>query len=270
MSAPARGERKARTASVVRTEWLTPALVRVRFTGDDLRELPPLSFTDHYIKILFPPAGSTAAEALGADRRPVTRTYTIRSYDRETNELAIDFVVHGTEGLAGPWAATAQPGDTIAFMGPGGAYAPDPTADVHLFVGDESAVPAIAAALEALPAGASAEAFVEVAGPGYEPAMPSAPGISVHWVYRGEQPYGEPLARAVRAADYPQGAVSVFVHGNAGMIKDLRRYFFVEHGVARASASISGYWRTNYTEDRWQSTKREFVAEMEAEEAATV
>ena len=51
------------------------------------------------------------------------------------------------------------------LMGPSGAYTPDPAADWHLFAGDESALPAISVALEALPADAIGKAFIEVAGP---------------------------------------------------------------------------------------------------------
>jgi len=263
MAVSPRGERRTWHGVVARTQWLTPALVRVVLTGDELRELPALTFTDHYVKIHFGPP-------VEAGQRPVTRTYTIRWFDRETNELAIDFVVHGTQGLAGPWAAAARPGDSIAFNGPGGAWAPDLTADVHLLVGDESAVPAIAAALEALPSDATAEVFVEVAGPGFQPELQSAPGTVVNWVHRGREPYGEPLARAVRSAPLPAGKMAAFVHGNAGMVKDLRRFLFLERGVDRGAVSISGYWRTDYTEDRWQATKSEFVAAMEADEASSV
>ena len=46
---------------------------------------------------------------------PFTRTYTVRWVDPVAQELAIDFVIHGDEGLAGPWAASAQPGDTADF-----------------------------------------------------------------------------------------------------------------------------------------------------------
>ena len=267
MAGSPRGERRTWHGVVARTQWLTPALVRVVLTGDELRELPVLGYTDHYIKIHFP---APAGQSEGAGGRPVTRTYTIRWFDRETNELAIDFVVHGTEGLAGPWAAAARPGDLLAFNGPGGAWGPDPTADVHLLVGDESAVPAIAAALDALPSRATVEVFVEVEGPGFQPELRSAPGTVVHWVHRGHQPYGEPLARAVRSAPFPPGRVTAFVHGNAGMVRDLRRYLFLERALDRGDVSISGYWRTDYTEDRWQATKGEFVAAMEADEGASV
>ncbi len=250
-----RKPRTQRTAVVVRTEWLSPDLVRVVLTGNDLRALPELAFTDHYVKLSFP---------------PVTRTYTIRSFDRESNELAIDFVVHGDAGLAGPWAAAAKPGDTISFFGPGGAWAPDPEADVHLLAGDEAAFPAIAAALEVLPERAQAKVFVEVANSAAHLNVPGGENVDVTWVHRDDSnaSYGDALTEAVRAAGVPEGDLRVFVHGNAGMIKDLRRFFFVENSVPREHVSISGYWRTGQTEDLWQAGKRDFNAQMEAEESA--
>ena len=84
---------------------------------------------------------------------------------------------------------------------------------------------------------------------------------------RDGAPYGARLAEAVRAGGVPDGA-AWFVHGVAEMIKDLRRFLFVEHKVPRADASISGYWRTGMTEDGWQSSKHDFVAAMETEESA--
>ncbi|PRC59436.1 NADPH-dependent ferric siderophore reductase, partial [Mycobacterium sp. ITM-2017-0098] len=79
------------------------------------------------------------------------RTYTVRHADTQKREITVDFVVHGDHGVAGPWAASATPGQRLFVMGPSGAYAPHPDADWHLFAGDEAALPAISAALEALP-----------------------------------------------------------------------------------------------------------------------
>lgn len=267
-----------KTLSVIRTEQIARDLVRVFLGGPDLELLPDLTFTDHYIKLLFPPPGADYTwpfdpdeirETRPREAWPVTRTYTIRGLDRAAGELAVDFVVHGDEGLAGPWAAGAQPGDPITFMGPGGAYAPGAEADVHLLVGDEAAAPAIAAALEALPEGSRAEVFVETSDRESTVPLPEGASIRTHYVHRDQHggAYGLPLAQAVRAAEWPEGQVQAFVHGNAAMIKDLRRYLFVERELPRAQVSISGYWRSGHNEDAWQAGKREFVAQMEAEEA---
>jgi NADPH-dependent ferric siderophore reductase len=113
------------------------------------------------------------------------RTYTVRSVDTERRELVIDFVVHGDNGVAGPWASSATPGKPAYVMGPSGAYAPDMAADWHLLAGDEAALPAISAALEALPANAIGKVFVEIAGPDDEIPLSPPLGVDLTWVYRG-------------------------------------------------------------------------------------
>ncbi len=262
---------------MVRAEWLSPSMRRVFFTGPDLVCMAELPFTDHYVKILFPPAGADYAWPFDpddvkatqpAERWPVTRTYTVRSYDAESNEMAIDFVVHGDEGLAGPWAAAAEPGHTLGFFGPGGGYAPDSTADHHLLVGDEAALPAICASLDRLGPTARATVYVEIDDAAQQQEICSAPAVQVVWVPRAGRPYGDALAEAVRTAGLPSGDVQAFVHGNADMIRQLRRYLFVEQSFDRTRVSMSGYWRTGQTEDRWQATKREFNAELEAQDTA--
>ncbi|WP_062078480.1 siderophore-interacting protein [Demequina globuliformis] len=253
MTTPARPPRPVRTVSVVRTERLSPAMVRVVLGGDVLAELPDLTLTDHYVKLKF---------------GDVTRTYTVRWFDREAREIAIDFVIHGDEGLAGPWAAGAQPGDEISFVGPGGGWAPRADADIHLLVGDESALPAVAAALDALPVGARAEVFLEVGSAADQQHLRLTDATQVHWIRRDEHGmgYGEALTYAVQTATLPTGDIEAFVHGNADMIKPLRHHLFNEMGVPREHVSISGYWRTGLNEDGWQSSKHEFVAQMEAEQ----
>ena len=279
MSQPGQRKRIPRTAEVVRTSWLTPSMRRVVFTGPDLRCLQEMPCTDHYLKILFAPSGCDYRWPFDPDelkasepahRWPVTRTYTVRSYDAERNEMTIDFVVHGDEGLAGPWAAGAVPGDRIGFFGPGGGYAPDPAADAHLMVGDESAIPAIAAALDRLGDTARASVFLEVGGPEDELVLSASPDAHVTWVHRAGRPYGEALAETVREAGVPAGDVQAFVHGNAEMIRRLRRYLFSELDFNRQRVSMSGYWRSGQTEDGWQAGKREFNEQLEAEDRRVV
>ncbi len=253
MNTLSRPPRPVHTATVVRTEAIARDMVRVILTGEGLRALPHLPFTDRYVKLIF---------------GDVTRTYTVRWFDHEANELAIDFVIHGDEGLAGPWANRALPGDQISFVGPSGAWAPSADADAHLLVGDEAAIPAIGAALDALPAGARASVYLEVASADHHQPLRATSQTTVTWVHRDEHGlgYGEALTRAVIAAGVPDGVVEAFVHGNADMVKPLRRFLFFDAGLDRSRVSISGYWRTGLNEDGWQSSKHQFTAAMEAED----
>ncbi|MFF9810284.1 siderophore-interacting protein [Streptomyces coeruleorubidus] len=270
---PGRQPRKPHSAQVVRTERLTPHMQRVVLGGEGLAGFAADTCTDHYVKLLFAPEGETYPEPfdmqrirdeLPRDQWPVTRTYTVRHWDAEHRELTLDFVIHGDEGLAGPWAARVQPGETVRFMGPGGAYAPDPDADWHLLVGDESALPAIARSLEALPRGARAYAFLEVSGPEEEQKIDSE--VEVVWLHRGDRPLGEALVEAVRGLAFPEGRVHAFVHGEAHFVKELRKLLRVERSVPREDLSISGYWRRGHDEDGWQASKREWNARVEAEQ----
>ncbi|MEU1178432.1 siderophore-interacting protein [Streptomyces sp. NPDC005820] len=270
---PARKPRKPHSAQVVRTERLTPHMQRVVLGGESLAEFSAGTCTDHYVKLLFGPEGVTYPEPFDLERIraefpreqwPVTRTYTVRAWNPEHRELTLDFVIHGDEGLAGPWAARVQPGETVRFMGPGGAYAPDTAADWHLLAGDESALPAIAAALESLPSGAVAHAFIEVDGPEEEQKIDS--DVEVVWLHRDGRPVGERLVEAVNALEFPEGRVQAFVHGEAAAVKELRRLLRVDLAIPREDLSISGYWRLGHNEDGWQAAKREWNARVEAEQ----
>ncbi|WP_327291985.1 siderophore-interacting protein [Streptomyces sp. NBC_01198] len=274
---PARRTPTPRRATVVHTERLTPHMIRVvlRVDPDDRPDIG--AYTDHYVKLLFAPQGVVYPEPfdleavrsdLPREQWPRTRTYTVRAWDPAAGELTVDFVHHGDEGLAGPWAAAARPGDGIYFLGPGGGYAPDPAADWHLLAGDESALPAVAAAVEQLPPGAVARVLVEVADPADEQKLLVRGDVEVTWLHRGGRPVGEALVAAVTGLEFPPGDVQVFVHGEAGFVKELRRYVRVDRGVARERLSVSGYWRRGADEDGWQSSKREWNAQVEHEQEA--
>ncbi|WP_431773418.1 siderophore-interacting protein [Streptomyces cucumeris] len=281
---PARRSPRPHRAQVVRTDRLTPHMVRVVLGGDGLAGFEAGEWTDHYVKLLFPAPGVSYPEPFDIERIraefpraqwPVTRTYTVRAWDPAAHELTLDFVVHGDEGLAGPWAAGAEPGQEIHLLGPGGAYAPSADADWHLLVGDESALPAIATALERLAAApggsgsadrAPVRAFVEVAGPEEEHKLTVPEGAEITWLHRGAAPVGGALVDAVRSLEFPPGQVHAFVHGEAGFVKEIRRHLRLERQVPREWLSISGYWRRGHNEDGWQASKREWNEQVESEQ----
>uniref|UniRef100_A0A942YAQ4 Siderophore-interacting protein n=1 Tax=Neobacillus citreus TaxID=2833578 RepID=A0A942YAQ4_9BACI len=259
---------------VDRTERLSPHMVRVHLGGpafDDFVAAAPdrLGMTDKYVKLLLakpglglePPYDLEALRTeLPKQDRPARRTYTVRAVDHAAKTIAIDFVVHGDEGLAGPWAASAAPGDRIALNGPGGGYAPssDP-AVTHVLLADDSALPAVASALEAMDASATGVALVEVAGPADEQPIVHPSGVALRWLHRdaaGAQP-GTLLLDEARALPRASRPVQVFAHGERTAMKAIRRLLQDEWGLEKAEMSLSAYWALGRAEDRFQEEKRE-------------
>ncbi|MCX6471476.1 MAG: siderophore-interacting protein [Corynebacteriales bacterium] len=278
--------KRLNTMEVTGTEWITPHMMRVRLGGPGFSDFAASDDTDAYVKILFGAPGVTYPEPYDLERiraeytpeqQPVLRTYTVRSVDPERREIAVDVVVHGTEGIDGPWAASAQVGDVVRFLGPGSGYRPDDDAPWHLLASDEAGLPALAAALEALPPTATVQAFIEVAGPEDEITLAAPDGARITWVHRGagsdaagDDVAGDnaPLIGAVRDAPWLDGEPHVFIHGEAqAVMHNLRRYIRTERGVSARRASISGYWRRGRTEEGFRAWKAELRA---AEEGAAV
>src|SRR5215213_1406091 len=170
-----------RLLQVRRSARITPRMVRVTLTGDELAGFGGAG-PDRRIKMFFPapgqdrPAIPRAASGgpvwpAGAVR-PAIRTYTVRRFDPTAGELDVDFVLHDGHGPAAAWARDVRPGSWVGVSEPGGRYRPAPEADFHLVIGDESALPAVATVLAALPTGVPAVAYLEVADAAEEQELP--------------------------------------------------------------------------------------------------
>jgi NADPH-dependent ferric siderophore reductase len=252
---------------VVRTERLTPHMVRLVLGGEQFDLIEFKEDTDQYIKLLFadPALGlrrpydmETLREQLPAKQMPVRRTYTIRHIDWKNKHIWVDFVIHGDEGVAGPWAASAQPGDLISFFGPGSGYAPRPEADFHLIAGDEAALPAVAAALEGMDNNARGIAVLEVRDSSEQVPLNAPEGVDVQWLHRGGDftPETTRIAEHLQAVDIPDGDVQVFIHGEREQMKRIRKMLVKERGLERKGMSLSAYWAYGRVEDQFQAEKQ--------------
>lgn len=287
---PRRPRVPALRATVLEAAHLTPAMVRLRLGGPGLAGFVPSPHADSYVKLaLLPGLGRTASgadvlatwttpdglvdletarAALGPEHQPRMRTYTVRAYDDLDLTVTIDVVVHGATGIAGPWAAGAVPGDEVVIVGPGGGYSPDLSADHHLLVGDASALPAIAVALERLGDAASGTAIVEVFDRAEEVPLDVPDGMALRWVHSAGATPGTRLVEAVRALPPVERRVHAFVHGEAGAVRELRRFLRADRGVPRSDLSISGYWRLGADDEGWRAAKRDWLRGIEDAEAA--
>ncbi len=174
--------------------------------------------------------------------RMVFRRYTIRSFDRNAGFISLDFFRHGGEGPGIRWAENARRGDWVEAVGPRGKITLV-NAAWHVFAGDESFVPAAFAMLEALPAGALAWAFLEVAGPEEEQPFSVSANLRLTWVHRGEIPTGNPAAliAAIETAGLPTTSGHAYIGAELRVAGALRRAL-EGRGMESELISSKAYW----------------------------
>jgi NADPH-dependent ferric siderophore reductase len=169
------------------------------------------------------------------------RNYTVRRHRPEREELDVDVVLHDPPGPACEGAAAARVGDAVGFAGPRVDFRPREDAEWLLLVGDETALPAIAAILEA---DRRAHAVVELPDPSAATPLPPGAGDRVRWVSRDGAPAATTthLAEAVRALDLPPGPGQAWGAAESRIARGLREVLRDERGMPRSHATVKGYW----------------------------
>ena len=262
---------------VVRTRRLGPSLVRVSFTGEDLRHFLS-DGRDQSLSLFLPAEGRTepgvpvelgdgwwqAWRELPDDVRAVMRSYTLRSLRRNPDEIDIDFVLHEPAGPASRWAARACAGDKVQLLGPAVAdnrairFRPPQDTDLVLLWGDGTALPAVSAILEALPAGQRARVWLEVRDAGDIQDLTTEADAEITWLVAEETGARcSPMALgALREAQLPDAERPyVWIAGESGCVKELRRHFVRERGIDRRRVTFVGYWRQGMTEEQLRAAE---------------
>jgi NADPH-dependent ferric siderophore reductase len=215
---------------VVDSARLTPHVQRLRLTAPQLDGFGYLPGQDVMLLV--------AAEG----NRPVRRRYTIRQLDTAARLLTLDVVLHG-DGPGERWVRSAQSGDTIEGIGPRGKITISATADWHLFIGDESALPAAFAMTEALPPDRPATLVLEVPEESDEQDLAGQGPIRVSWLHRLGAPAGDPSALAAEAAEIelPPGRGHAYLFGEAAVVSRLREVL-AGRGLGQDQMSPKAYW----------------------------
>jgi NADPH-dependent ferric siderophore reductase len=229
---------------------LTPRMMRVTLRCDDFRGRWPIQQPGEIITLLFAAPGEPIVlPARGwtfpPDAAPQEwRNYTVRRHRPEHGAIDVDVVLHEPRGPACRWAAQAPLGADVGYAGPRVDYAPRDDVDWLLLCGDETALPAIAAILEAAPAARRVLALVEVADAREELAIDLPPGSRLQWVHRHGAPAATTshLADAVRALALPEGPGQAWGAAESRIARDLRSVLREDHGLPRTHAHAKGYW----------------------------
>ncbi|MEW2609057.1 siderophore-interacting protein [Streptomyces sp. NPDC047880] len=264
---------------VLRTRRLGPSLVRVTFGGPDLHAFHS-DGRDQSLSLFLPHPGQPEPvvplelgdgwwqgwRELPDDVRAVMRSYTLRGLRRDPDEIDIDFALHGIgpdasvqAGPASRWAARAAAGDRVLLLGPAIAdnrairFRPSEDTDLVVVWGDETAVPAASAIVESLPAGTRARVWLEVPHAGDIQDLVTEADAEITWLVKEEgSAEGSPMALgALRDAPLPPAERPyVWIAGESGCVKELRRHFVRELGIDRRRVTFVGYWRRGVSEEQ--------------------
>lgn len=245
-----RHELKFRIASVISNTRITPKMARIVLHSPGFEGFQSLAYDDH-VKLFFAPEngelvmpvpGPNGPELPEGVERPEGRDYTPRYFDAASNQLTVDFVIHG-DGIATRWAERASPGDKVGVGGPRGSFVVKGQADFYLLAGDDTALPAIGRRIEELPEGAKVLAFVEVDSDAERQKFQTASELDLTWITRDPSRPGSRLVEHVEAAALPEGNGYAFIAGESDMSKRLRTHLVEQCGFHPDHVKAAGYWR---------------------------
>lgn len=220
---------RTRRLKVARIEQVTPAMLRITLTGDDLADFESRGFDDH-VKLFLPFDGTIER-----------RDYTPRRFHRTARTLAIDFALHDA-GQAVAWARQARPRDPLDIAGPKGSRVVSTAVRRWLLVGDETALPAIGRLIEEVGPETSLTCLVAIAGAEDEQTFAAANDATIHWVHRYHAMAADPaplLAVLNRLVIEPNTFVWVAAEGSVA--RALREQL-VARGHPVGWMKVAGYW----------------------------
>lgn len=240
---------------VTQTAHLTPHLVRVTLGGDGIADFLSTGIGDEYVRVFFPhgddptdvslpvPDGDWWATPDGAPEAPM-RTYTISAVRPEAGEVDIDFVIH-LAGVAGPWAARAQPGHVLGLNSPTGLYKPPAGITWQVLASDLTGLPAIARIAAGVPTAIRTRIVIEVADETDRMPLDVGEHVEVTWVTGGNGRGPSRLGQVVRSivdGRLPLDEGYVWVAGETVALRDVRKYLRRELGLPVARFKVIGYW----------------------------
>ena len=226
-----RHDTRRRTLTVETAVKLTPNMLRIIFTADDLHDFVSLSADDH-IKLFFPVDGQPDC----------MRDYTPRRFDTKRGTLVIDFALHEA-GIATRWATAAKVDDRLDIGGPRGSAVIPADFDWYWLIGDETALPAIGRWLEEARAGLAATTVVVVEGEDDRQVISTAAAWTPVWIPRNNASDDAALLRtALAMQEMPPGDGFVWIAAEASVARSLRDDVLELRHHPRQWTKAAGYW----------------------------
>lgn len=231
---------------------------RVIFTGDDLTDFPE-DYESGYVKLFFSTDGQAMHNKNQVEQaKYLRRTYTVRSFSREDNELGLEFSLHSHGGgPASTWAESAKPGDKILMDGPGPTKLVNNESDWFLLAGDMAGLPALCCNLEQLPKNAQGYAVIEVISEVDKQTLNVPDGLDLKWVVNNQPgANSDALVDEIKTLPWKDGNPYIWVACEFDSMKKIRHYLKDSRNVDPNNLYISSYWKFDRTEEQHRIDKQ--------------
>lgn len=234
---------KMRMTQVTSITELSPHMRRIVIESDSLSDFPTGKESAH-VKAIFPnPDSASKQPKLGNyfGFKKWMRSYTVRHFNQDTCQLTLDFAINDHVGLASNWAKNANVGDFLGIAGPGDTKHTDMHADRHLFVGDLTALPAIAATLENLPRLATGKAIIQIPSELDIQDIRAPLGIELLWLVTPNK-LTEKFVQTLQQESTDLTNTAIFIAAEAGIVKQLKSHLNTHCRYDRSKLYASAYW----------------------------
>ncbi|MCW3160293.1 siderophore-interacting protein [Chryseobacterium oryctis] len=247
--------------------YLTPHYLRVYLEGENIKEIENSTIGVNN-KICIPPKGVDQIYFPRLDDShskwiyppkevcPVIRTYTHKGVDFTKNEIWIDFVVHGTEGIASSWAQNAKEGDRLGVLMVKDSIELYKRTENYVLIGDSTAIPVISSILKDLPEEAKGVCIIEVFTENDIQTLETNASIEFKWIFNENPHDGSELYNTVKEIQLPKENKLAYIAAEYTTVKNLRHYLRKQLLWNVDEVNAYSYWKIGASEDKSEVQRR--------------
>ena len=225
-------ELKRRELTITAKEFVTPKMIRITVSGDDLADFPSMAPDDH-LKLMI---------NNGTDK-PDMRDYTPRYIDNKSRVLVVDFAIHEA-GPATQWAINAEIGDKMRIGGPRGSSQLTEAFDWKLLIGDETALPAMGRWVEESSTDHTLLTLGIVTGKSEEQHWQTNANHAAYWVHRpsSDDTNAHAVIEQLRTLELPSGKGFIWIAAEAKAAREIKAFVLQHFAHPPQFVKSSGYW----------------------------
>ncbi|MDC5278839.1 acinetobactin utilization protein BauF [Acinetobacter baumannii] len=176
--------------------------------------------------------------------QPISRVYTVRSFNPVNAQIEIDFVKHEDLSPAMEWLNSAQVGTKIGLIGPRPHFIPNFTDKKHVIMfADDTAVPALYSILKQWELGISADIFIESFEKDIASQLPEIEHVKIHSLHKEHHTSQKGLLLKAAFALENYENIMIWAACERNEARALRQFFLEDQQLNKNDVRIAGYWR---------------------------